>query len=115
MSTRYSKRRGDGSIAYYDSEAEMYADNPAPGLFDFSYFWAAIGLFFFALVGIALIFGLHVLSDWPKWTRFGLMICIALAGAYIIGRIGQLLLGLFGIAFVLATLVAIGTLIWHFL
>nr|WP_313470519.1 hypothetical protein [Stenotrophomonas geniculata] len=122
MATRYSKRRPDGSVAYYDSEEEMWADQPAtppePGLFEFSAFWAVIGFFASVFIIALTVYGLGLGEGWPKAVRFGAVVLSICVSTYLIGRAGQFLFQVFwalvGIGFVLGVLGAIVALLWHF-
>lgn len=122
MATRYSKRRPDGSVAYYDSEEAMWADQPArpaePGLFDFSPLWAVIGFFASVFIVALTVYGLGLGEGLPKAVRFGAVLLSICLFTYLIGRTGQFLFQLFwvllGISFVLVVLGAIIALLWHF-
>ncbi|QQQ00946.1 hypothetical protein [Lysobacter enzymogenes] len=119
MATRYSKRRSDGTVAYYDSEEAMRADEPAPrGLFDFSIFYAVVGLFLSVVVVLSLVYGLDLGAGWPKPVRFSAMVIAVAAGSYVIGRTGLFLFGMFWLLvaalFVLGILGSIGAALWHF-
>lgn len=109
MPTTYSTRRADGTVAYYDSEEAMYADHPQPGLFDFSFFWAFIGCLAFVLIGMIALYGFHLCADWPKWAHGMILLFLAAVGTCIVGRLGQLMFGLFIISLGLAIL---GAVLW---
>ncbi|MGH8350983.1 MAG: hypothetical protein ACRES5_31120 [Pseudomonas sp.] len=118
MATRYSRRRSDGTWAYYDSEAAMQADLPSPpGLFDFSWFWAAIGLFVSVVVVCVAVYGFDIGQGWPKWLRFLGMLGAVAVGTYLLARIGQLLFYSFWVALAvfipLAVVTAVVAFFWH--
>ena len=114
MATRYSKRRTDGTIGYYDSVEAMNADVPdRPELFDFSGFYAVIGCFvFFVAACFAMFFGAG--DALPKWARFASVFAVASIGYYVIGYIGELLFRVFMVLFLVAVVGGVLTLIWHF-
>lgn len=118
MAIRYSKRRADGTVAYYDSEEQMQADElPPPGLFDFSLLWAVIGFFASVFLVVVVVYGLDLGVGWPKALRFAAMISTVGIGTYLIGRLGQLLFYSFwvlvGIFIVLSIIGAIVAIIWN--
>lgn len=118
MAIRYSKRRADGTVAYYDSEEQMQADElPAPGLFDFSLLWAVIGFFVSVFLVIVVVYGLDLGIGWPKALRFSAMITAVGIGTYAIGRLGQLLFYSFwvvaGIVLIIGIIGGIVAAIWH--
>lgn len=119
MARGYSKQRGDGTVAYYDSEEAMLADvPPAPGMFEFSVFWAVIG-FFISVLAVALVnYAVEPGAAWSKPIRFSLSLLGVAAGTYVIGRAGQFLLHacwlLMGILIVLGILGTVVATLWHF-
>lgn len=119
MATRYSKRRSDGTVVYYDSEEAMRADQPVPrGMFDFSAFNAVMGFFLSAAVVLLAVYGLDLGAGLPKPVRFGAMVLTVAIGSYVIGRTGWFLFQMFwllvGVLFVLGILGSIGAALWHF-
>lgn len=114
MGRRYSIRRKDGTHAYYDSEVEMHADNPSPGLFDFSVLWAIVGFGVFVIMGCIVIHQLPMVGTWPRWLRFSAIVGAGVIGAYIIGRLGKSLFYAFWLSLALCILFAIGDALWHF-
>lgn len=91
MGSRFSKIREDGTVAHYDTEEEMQAADPNPGLLDFSWISAfcgvAAGLFF----AVVLLYGLKWGAAWPKWGRATLLVAAGLTGGYVVGRTGRLI------------------------
>lgn len=118
MATRYSKRRPDGTTAYYDSEEAMRADGlPDRGMFDFSIFYAIVGFFVSVVVAGLVVYGLDLGAGWPKPLRFGAMLLGVGAGSYLIGRLGFFLFLSFwlvlGAVLVLGVLGAVIAIFWH--
>lgn len=119
MAIRYSKRRPDGTVAYYDSEEEMRADElPRSGLFEFSIFYAVIGFFVSVIVIALTVYGFELGASWPKPLRFGVVVVAIGASTYLIGRAGWFLFQLFwalvAVLIVLGILSAIVAALWHF-
>lgn len=115
MATRYSKRRTDGTIGYYDSVEEMNADGPEiPPLFAFSGFFAFVGFFASLVIACIGVFGFGVGEALPKWARFASVFIAAGAGSYVIGRIGQSLVYVFFLAIAVGILGSIVSLVWHY-
>ncbi|MCL2656817.1 MAG: hypothetical protein FWD62_05235 [Betaproteobacteria bacterium] len=114
MATRYSKRRIDGSIGYYDSVEEMNADvYIPPPLFSFNIFFAVIGFFASLVIAGIVIFGFGVGHTLPKWARFISVFAAAGVGSYIIGRVGEALLIVLGYVILIAIAGSIISLVWH--
>lgn len=115
MAIRYSKRRTDGTIGYYDSVEEMKADGPAiPPLFAFSGFFAFVGFFASLVIACIAVFGFGVGEMLPKWARFASVFIAAGAGSYVIGRIGQALVYVFFLAIAVGIIGSIVSLVWHY-
>ncbi|WP_164273417.1 hypothetical protein [Stenotrophomonas sp. B1-1] len=117
MATRFSRRRADGTVVYYDSEAAMQADaEPMPGLFDFSWLWAVVGFFVSVIVVCVSVYGFDLAQSWPKWLRFLGMLSAVAAGTYLLSRVGQLLFYSFwvlvAVGIVLAVVGAAVAFIW---
>ncbi|MCY1285584.1 hypothetical protein D9M68_612180 [compost metagenome] len=115
MAKRFSKRRFDGTVVHYDSEAEMLADRESqPRLFDFSLFHASYGFVAFLILGVVLSYSFGFLDSLPRWARFTSVLVFACTGGYVIGRLGQVLFYLFLVLLLLGILAAISALVWHF-
>lgn len=114
MATRYSKRRSDGTIGYYDSVEEMEADRPEPlPLFAFDTYFATIGFFAGLILACIAFFGFDI-GEWlPKWVRFNSIFIAAGIGYCVLGYVGQSLIYVFLFAVASSIIGAILSFIWH--
>jgi len=118
MATRYSKRQIDGSVEHYDSREEMEARNPSTSgseIFEiiatsFNPFLAIVG---FIIVGIAALWFASSIGSWPTWLRFIGVLCAAVIGGYVFGKLGNALLMLAIALIGIGIVYVIGTFVWQ--
>ncbi|MCW5322251.1 hypothetical protein D5039_14150 [Verminephrobacter aporrectodeae subsp. tuberculatae] len=107
MGTRFSRRAADGTVEHYDDKEALEAAQKKERSGWYGFFGLLIGgvLTYYALSR----FG----ADWPKWLRFGLVVVGSGGMAYVLTKLGDVILFLFFAFVMLCILFGIGAAIWE--
>jgi len=101
MGQRFSWRRDDGTIEYYDTKEEVDAARSAEFFEHLASFFALAG---FVIGGLLTYMGMQFFggTDWPKLVRFSVVVAAALGSAVVSVLLTRVIYWLF------ATVVTIG-------